>query len=92
MCGVDRVDKFQTVYHITSYSSNFVAEITVDLPHDDPQVDSVTPLWEGANWHERETYDMFGIIFNNHPRLERILLPEDVRYFPMRKDYTVGGL
>lgn len=91
VCGVDRVDRFQTVYHITSYSNNVTAEITVDLPHDDPKVDSVTPLWEGANWHERETYDMYGIIFNNHPRLERILLPDDIRYFPMRKDFVVEG-
>ena len=58
-----------------SYSNNMTVEIVVDLPHDDPEVDSVTPLWEGANWHEREAYDMFGIIFKGHPRLERILLP-----------------
>lgn len=91
VCGVDRVDRFQTVYHIASYTNNVVIEITVDLPHDDPRVDSVTPLWGGANWHERETYDMFGIIFDNHPKLERILLPEDVQFFPMRKDFTVEG-
>jgi len=91
VCGVDRVDRFQTVYHLSSCSRNVIVEITVDLPHDDPRVDSVTPLWGGANWHERETYDMFGIIFINHPRLERLLLPEDVQFFPMRKDYIVGG-
>ncbi|MBI0582754.1 MAG: NADH-quinone oxidoreductase subunit C [Methanomassiliicoccus sp.] len=89
--GVDRCDRFQTVYHITSYSSNITVEIVVDLPRDDPRVDSVTPLWEGANWHEREAYDMFGIIFNDHPRLERLLLPEDYTFFPMRKDCNKGG-
>ncbi len=88
--GVDRCDRFQTVYHICSYSSNITIEIVVDLPHDNPEVDSVTPLWEGANWHEREAYDMFGIIFRGHPRLERILLPEDYTFFPMRKDCEVG--
>lgn len=88
--GVDRCDRFQTVYHICSYSSNITLELVVDLPHDNPEVDSVTPLWEGANWHEREAYDMFGIIFRGHPRLERILLPEDYTFFPMRKDCEVG--
>jgi len=88
--GVDRCDRFQTVYHITSYDSNITAEIVVDLPHDNPEVDSVTPLWQGANWHERETYDMFGIIFKGHPNLKRLLLPEDYTFFPMRKDCEAG--
>ncbi|KQM12340.1 NADH dehydrogenase [Methanomassiliicoccales archaeon RumEn M1] len=89
--GVDYCDKFQTVYHITSYTSNITVEIVVDLPHDEPEVDSVTPLWAGANWHERETYDMFGIIFKGHPNLRRLLLPEDYKFFPMRKDCHEGG-
>lgn len=89
--GVDRCDKFQTVYHLTSYDSNITVEIVVDLPHDDPEVDSVTPLWGGANWHEREAYDMYGIIFKGHPKLERLLLPEDYTYFPMRKECQTGG-
>ena len=88
--GIDRCDRFMTLYHIVSYSSNITIEFTVDLPHDNPEVDSVTPLWGGANWHERETYDMFGIIFKGHPRLERILLPEDYQFFPMRKDCPAG--
>jgi NADH-quinone oxidoreductase subunit C len=91
VAGVDRVDRLQTVYHICSYTSNITIEIVVDLPSDNPEVDSVTPLWGGANWHERETYDMFGIIFKGHPRLERILLPEDYKFFPMRKDFTPVG-
>lgn len=90
--GVDRIDCFQVVYHITSYVNKITIEIIVDLPHDNPEVDSVTPLWGGANWHEREAYDMFGIIFKNHPKLERILLDEDVQFFPMRKDFKSGGL
>lgn len=90
--GVDRVDRFQVVYHIVSYVNKITIEIVVDLPHDNPEVDSVSLLWGGANWHEREAYDMFGIIFKNHPKLERILLDESVQYFPMRKDFEVGGL
>jgi NADH-quinone oxidoreductase subunit C len=88
--GVDRCDRFQVVYHITSLINNITVEIVVDLPHEDPQVDSVTPLWGGANWHEREAYDMFGIIFKDHPKLERLLLPADYTFFPMRKDCETG--
>ncbi len=90
--GVDRVDRFQCVYHISSFTNNITVEIVVDLPRDNPDIDSVTPLWGGANWHERETYDMFGFIFKGHPKLERILLPEDVTFFPLRKDFKVGGI
>ncbi len=89
--GVDRCDRFQTVYHITSYTNEVTMEIVVDLPHDNPEVDSIAPLWGGANWHEREAYDMFGIVFKGHPKLERILLPADYKFFPMRKDCTKGG-
>ncbi len=92
VCGVDRKDRFQCVYHISSIANKMVAEIVVDLPKDKPEIDSITPLWEGANWHERETYDMFGFIFVGHPKLERILLPEDVTFFPLRKDFQVGGI
>jgi NADH-quinone oxidoreductase subunit C len=88
--GVDRCDRYQSVYHICSYSSDITVEIVVDLPHDNPEVDSVTPLWGGANWHEREAFDMFGIIYKGHPRLERILLPQDYTFFPMRKDCATG--
>jgi NADH-quinone oxidoreductase subunit C len=88
--GVDRCDRYQAVYHITSLSNNMTVEIVVDLPHDNPEVDSITPLWGGANWHEREAYDMFGIIFKGHPKLERLLLPADYTFFPMRKDCDIG--
>lgn len=92
VCGVDRIDRFQCVYHISSIANRIVVEIVIDLPKDKPEIDSVTPLWEGANWHERETYDMFGFIFIGHPKPERILLPEDVTFFPLRKDFKVGGI
>lgn len=87
--GVDRLDHLEVVYHISSYASELLIEITVDVPTDDPVVDSITPLWGGANWHEREAYDMFGIRFNNHPRMERILLPESYEYFPFRKSFRL---
>ena len=88
--GVDMKTYFQVVYHISSYSNKIVAQITVDVPRDIPEVDSITPLYGGANWHEREAYDMFGIIFKGHPRMERLLLPQDYQFFPLRKDFEVG--
>jgi NADH-quinone oxidoreductase subunit C len=89
--GVDWCDRMQVVYHLTSYSSNITAEIVVDIPRDNPEIDSITPLWGGANWHEREAYDMFGIVFKDHPKMERLLLPADYTFFPLRKDCKTGG-
>ena len=90
--GVDWPDQnlMQVVYHITSYANRVTAEMIVDVPRDSPEVDSIALLWGGANWHERETFDMFGIIFKGHPKLERILTPDGTDYFPYRKDF-VGG-
>ncbi len=90
--GVDWPDqsKMQVVYHITSYANKVTAELTVDLPRDKPEVDSITFLWGGANWHERETWDMFGIVFVGHPKLERLLNPDGTEVFPFRKDFVPG--
>jgi NADH-quinone oxidoreductase subunit C len=67
--------------------------ITVKLrvPTDDPHVDSVTPEWPTADHQEREIYDMFGVIFDGHPDLRRILMPEDYEGFPQRRDFPIGG-
>ena len=67
--------------------------ITVKLrvPTDDPHVDSVTPDWPTANHQEREVYDMFGVVFDGHPDLRRILMPEDYEGFPQRRDFPIGG-
>ena len=61
------------------------------LNEPDPTVDSLTPLWHGANWMEREVWDMFGIHFEGHPDLRRILLPEEFTTHPLRKDYPLQG-
>ncbi|MEM0448824.1 MAG: NADH-quinone oxidoreductase subunit C [Methanomassiliicoccales archaeon] len=90
--GVDWLaeNKMQVVYHITSYANNVTAELVVDLPRDKPEIDSISSLWGGANWHERETWDMFGIVFKGHPKLERLLNPEGTQVFPFRKDFVSG--
>jgi NADH-quinone oxidoreductase subunit C len=70
-----------------------VDRVTVKLrvPTDHPHVDSVTPEWPTANHQEREIYDMFGVIFDGHPDLRRILMPEDYEGFPQRRDFPIGG-
>ena len=89
--GVDRLDHLEVVYHISSYANQCVIEITVDIPIDSPEVDSIAPLWGGANWHEREACELFGIRFRNHPKMERLLLPFDLTYYPFRKEIKLRG-
>ncbi len=85
--AVEYDNRFEVVYHISSYASRLVMELIASTPKDDPSVDSVSSIWGGANWQEREAYDLMGIVFKNHPKLERILLPKDVMYHPLRKDF-----
>jgi len=87
--AVDWIDKFELIYHITSYPNYCTVEIKVAVPKDDPKVHSVSRIWGGANWHEREAYDMMGIAFEGHPDHRRILLPQDYKYFPLRKDFRM---
>ena len=89
--GVDWVDHMQTVYFITNYFSSITVEIKVDIPNDDLHVPTVATVWQGANWHERETYELFGIIFDGHPKLERLLTPSSYEFFPFRKSYKLRG-
>jgi len=91
VAGVDWKTHLTVVYHLYSYSNRMLLELSVDLPRDNPRVASLTPLWGGANWHEREQYDFFGIIFEGHPNLERIMTPPGWQYFPLRKEYKVSG-
>jgi len=91
VCGVDWVDHMQVVYHLSNYYNGCMIEITADVPNDDPHIDSVALIWEGADWHERETYELFGIIFDGHPKLERLLTPQNYEFFPFRKSYKMRG-
>jgi NADH-quinone oxidoreductase subunit C len=83
--------RFEVVYHLHSHERNERLRLKCRLPAANPEIDSVTAVWRGANWYERETFDLFGIRFRNHPGLRRIMLPEDWEGHPLRKDYPVTG-
>ena len=83
--------RFEVVYHLHSLERNARLRIKCRLGGADPVIDSVTSVWGGANWYEREIYDMFGIQFGGHPNLVRILMPTDWEGYPLRKDYPVHG-
>lgn len=95
LCGVDRAkrkDRFEVVYHLTSLKNKFRIRLKTRVDEKDCQVESVTSVYPTANWHERETYDMFGIIFKNHPDLRRMYMPEEFEYYPLRKDFPLKGI
>jgi NADH-quinone oxidoreductase subunit C len=95
LCGVDRAkrkDRFEVVYHLVSLKNKYRIRLKVRVDEKDCKVDSVTSVYPTANWHERETYDMFGITFNNHPDLRRMYMPEDFEYYPLRKDFPLMGI
>ncbi len=95
LCGVDYLGKktprFEVVYHLYSIKFRHMIRLKAEVPEEEPSIDSCEPLYRGANWHERECFDMFGITFNGHPDLRRILLPEDWEGHPLRKDYPLKG-
>ena len=84
--------ELHAVYHLLSYTHNRRIRLEVACPVDDPHIPSVCPVYPMVNYHERETWDMFGIIFDGHPGLTRILMPDDWVGFPQRKDYPLGGI
>lgn len=77
------------IYHLHSLQNNVRVRIKVFINGDDPKIPTATTLWEGANWMERETYDFFGIIFEGHPNLIRILNVDEMTVFPMRREYPL---
>ena len=80
-------EKIQLVYHLYSYIHHHQIVLKVDLPRDNPRIATVEGLWKVANWFEREIFDLFGVVFDGHSDLRRILLPEDWVGHPLRKDY-----
>jgi len=86
-----REPRFEVVYQLHSMTHAHRIRLKVPVPESDARVPSVSRVWRTANWHERETYDMFGIEFEGHPDHRRILMPDDWEGYPLRKDYPLAG-
>lgn len=95
LCGADRgpeeEPRFEVNYHLFSTIHYQRLRLKVLLSEDKPKVGSVTSIWKTADWHERETYDLLGVVFEGHPDLRRILLPSDFDGHALRKDYPLRG-
>lgn len=87
----DAEDRFGVIYSLVSHRHNHRLWVKVFVNDPEPKVPSVTCIWKGAEWPEREVYDMFGIRFTDHPDLRRILMPQNFTDFPLRKDYPLHG-
>ncbi len=95
VCGVDylghRTPRFEVVYHLYSVTKRHRVRLKVRVSEDDCRVPTVTTVWKGVNWYEREAWDMYGVVFEGHPKLERILMYEEFEGHPLRKDYPQRG-
>jgi len=87
LSAVDFIDSFECVYHLSNTAKGTMLELHVPVPKNDPTLPSLARVWEGLDFHEREAFDLMGIEFPGHPRLERVLLPQDFKGHPLRKDY-----
>ncbi len=95
LLGVDMYrpeGRFEVVYNIYSIRNRNYLRLKVQVDEEDCVVPTVTGVWSGANWHERETYDMIGVKFSGHPDLRRMYMPEDYQYHPLRKDFPLMGI
>ena len=88
----DKDRELHAVYPLLSMTNNQRIRLEVSVPDSHPHIPSLVEVWAGNNWNERETFDMFGIIFDGHPGLTRILMPDDWQGHPQRKDYALGGI
>lgn len=93
--GTDRFtseDRFEVIYNLVSLKYQIRIFLKIRVAEENPHVVTVTDIWTGANWNERETFDMFGIRFDGHPDLRRIFMPEDFQYYPLRKEFPLLGI
>lgn len=93
--GTDRYtsdERFEVIYNLQNLRTQERLFVKIRVPEENPKVESVTSVWQTAGWCEREVYDMFGIIFENHPDFRRIYMPEDFEYFPLRKEFPLLGI
>jgi NADH-quinone oxidoreductase subunit C len=86
-----REPRFEVVYHMQSIERKLWLRVKCQVSGEKPEIDSVYEVWRGADWYERETFDLFGITFRNHPNMTRIMMPEGWKGHPLRKDYPVHG-
>ena len=89
--GNDMIDRMEVIYHLSNYFTGVMIELTAELPIDDLHIRSTADIWDGGNWHERETYELFGIVFDGHPKLKRLLTPDTYEFYPFRKSYKLRG-
>ncbi len=95
LCGIDMATperRFGVIYNLFSLTARHRIRVKTFVEEDDPTVPTVTGVWGTANWHERETFDMFGIVFKGHPDLRRMYMPEDFEHHPLRKDFPLMGI
>jgi NADH-quinone oxidoreductase subunit C len=93
--GIDHLGaepRFEIVYHLSSLASHQYLRLKTFVGEESPELPSVVSLWKGADWHEREVYDMMGIRFKGHPDLRRILMWDSYPHFPLRKEFPLAGL
>lgn len=93
--GADRFtaeERFEVIYNMLNLRAPQRLFVKVWLEEENPEVESVTSVWKSAGWPERETYDMYGIRFTNHPDLRRMFMPEDFDYYPLRKEFPLLGI
>lgn len=93
--GADRFtaeERFEVIYNLLNLRDRQRLFVKVWLEEENPEIESITPVWQSAGWPERETYDMFGIRFNNHPDFRRMFMPEDFDYYPLRKEFPLLGI
>ena len=88
----ERKNRFSVIYNLRNPETRERIFLKVYCDERDPHIPSVVSVWSGANWHERETYDMFGIIFDEHPDLRRMYMPDDYDFYPLRKDFPLMGI
>lgn len=86
--AVDWKDHFESVYHVENYYNGCLVQVSAYIPYDDPKIASLVGLWNAANYHEREAWDLMGVVYEGHPNLVRILLPEDFKFHPLRKEFA----
>ncbi len=95
LCGIDMytpAKRFGVIYNLYSLTNQHRIRLKTFVEEESPKLPTVSTIWPTANWHERETYDMFGVVFEGHPDLRRMYLPEEYEHYPLRKDFPLMGI